>query len=179
VVVDVRGRERLFGSASAIAEQIAVDLAMLGYQGLTRSVFSWLSISRNAIDAGLRSPAAIAPVLLSRSRRERRHRAMAAQDFYEPALLPDERVLYRKARAEHGLSGEVALLRLRLHRLLVVRAETEGTEDGVVTTQLLRIVDLLVKALRAHGSGPAEEQASLERALDEEALRILGNANRK
>jgi DNA polymerase-4 len=31
VVLDVRGCERLFGSASAIAEQIAVDLAVLGY----------------------------------------------------------------------------------------------------------------------------------------------------
>jgi hypothetical protein len=104
---------------------------------------------------------------------------MAVHDFYEPALLPDERALYRKARAEHGLSGEVALLRLRLHRLLVGRAEMDGVEDGAVTAQLLRIVDLLVKALRAHGSGPSEEQAALERALDEEALRVLGSASRK
>jgi hypothetical protein len=104
---------------------------------------------------------------------------MAEHDFYEPALLPGERVLYRRARAEHGLSGEVALLRLRLHILLGGRAESGGAEDGVVTAQLLRIVDLLVKALRAHGAGAGEEQAALERALDEEARLILSQGSQK
>ncbi|HVA89922.1 MAG TPA: hypothetical protein VNL71_08755 [Chloroflexota bacterium] len=104
---------------------------------------------------------------------------LAARDFYEPALRPDEWALYRRARAEQGLSGEVALLRLRLHRLLGGRAEAGGTEDGVVTTQLLRIVDLLVKALRAHGSEAGEEQAALERVLDEEAIRVLNRRSEK
>lgn len=100
-------------------------------------------------------------------------------DFYEPALLPEEWALYRRARAEQGLSGEVALLRLRLHRLLGGRGEDGGPEEGAVTAQLLRIVDLLVKALRAHGSGAGEEQAALERALDEEAIRVLNRRSGK
>ncbi len=112
--------------------------------------------------------------------RGRRPQDLAAHDFYEPALRQDEWALYRRARAEHGLSGEVALLRLRLHRLLGGRAEDGETEDGVVTAQLLRIVDLLVKALRAHGSGAGgEEQAALERVLDEEAIRVLNRRSEK
>ncbi|HVC79689.1 MAG TPA: hypothetical protein VNL35_04205 [Chloroflexota bacterium] len=106
-------------------------------------------------------------------------RDRATRDFYEPALLPEEWALYRQARAEQGLSGEVALLRLRLHRLLGGRGEDGGLEDGAVTAQLLRIVDLLVKALRAHGSGTGEEQAALERALDEEAIRVLNRRSGK
>jgi hypothetical protein len=103
----------------------------------------------------------------------------SAPDFYEPALLAEERALYRKARAEHGLAGEVALLRLRLYWLLCKRAEAQGTEDPAVTGQLLRIVDLLVKALRAHGAGAGEEQLVLERAMDDEALRILSSNQQK
>ncbi len=101
---------------------------------------------------------------------------ISAPDFYEPALFAEERALYRKARAEQGLAGEVALLRLRLYRLLCRRAEAE---DPALTGQLLRIVDLLVKALRAHGAGAGEEQMVLERAMDDEAQRILRSNQQK
>ena len=93
--------------------------------------------------------------------------------FYETALWPDERMLYRQAHGERGLHGEIALLRLRLYRLLESRAG-DSSEEPATTTQVLRLVDLLIKALRTETSG--HEQLALERALEEEALRVLGGA---
>jgi hypothetical protein len=99
-------------------------------------------------------------------------------DFYEGALLGDELPLYRRARRQHGLEGEIALLRLRLHRLLGERFLAGEPDAQTLTAQVVRIVDLLVKALRAHGTGADQQQAALERALDEEAARILARAQK-
>jgi hypothetical protein len=91
------------------------------------------------------------------------------QDFYERALTQADRALYQQAQAEQGLQGEIALLRLRLYHLL----HGISNEDQAHTSQMVRIVDLLIKALRAQGAGTAdEEQTLLERALEEEARHL-------
>lgn len=95
----------------------------------------------------------------------------AREDFYEGALFPDERRIYREAHEQRDLHGEVALLRLRLYRLLRERA-AEG--DGPArTTQIVRIIDLLVKALRAQGARADREQDDSMRTLDEAMPRVL------
>src|SRR5579885_1311727 len=50
-------------------------------------------------------------------------------DFYEGALRAGDRILYRQARAESGLEGEIALLRLHLYRLIQERS-LAGDPDG-------------------------------------------------
>lgn len=66
--------------------------------------------------------------------------------FYEMALPAAVRGRYRRAYGEDGLDGEIAVLRLRLYNPL------EGADDQAdaagMTAQILRIVDLLIKALR-------------------------------
>jgi hypothetical protein len=99
-------------------------------------------------------------------------------DFYEGALLDGDLALYRQARAQSGLDGEIALLRLRLYRLLHERIGGDKPDSQALTTQVLRIIDLLVKAVRAHGAGTDQEQAALERELDEAALRIFGTVQK-
>ena len=92
-------------------------------------------------------------------------------DFYATALSFEEQPLYRRAHAARGLDGEIALLRLRLYLALQLRAEDD--EHGL-TAQVLRIVDLLVKALRLPTVSTGGAQGELERALAEEAARLLG-----
>jgi hypothetical protein len=93
-------------------------------------------------------------------------------DFYESALAAADQSRYRQAQTEQGLQGEIALLRLRLYHLLHGIADKPG-EDQARTSQMVRIVDLLIKALRAQGAGAAdEEHILLERALEEEARRL-------
>ena len=105
-------------------------------------------------------------------RRETRLHALEApqDDFYAGALSDQELPLYRRAHAARGLDGEIALLRLRLY--LVLRAQAANDESGP-TAQVLRIVDLLVKALRLPAASANADQAELERALAEEGARLL------
>jgi hypothetical protein len=96
--------------------------------------------------------------------------AGGAGAFYEDALPGAMRPRYRRALDVRGFDGEIALLRLRLHGLLT--AEGSGTPDSQRTGLVLRIIDLLLKASRL-APPHADEQATLERAFDEEALRLL------
>jgi hypothetical protein len=98
--------------------------------------------------------------------------------FYEEALPSGDLPLYRRARRQHGLEGEIALLRLRLYRLLDERSPAGKPDASSLTAQVARVIDLLIKALRAQGTGADQQQAALERALDEAAARILTGANR-
>jgi hypothetical protein len=98
--------------------------------------------------------------------------------FYEGALPSDDLPLYRKARKQHGLEGEIALLRLCLYRLLDKWPWADKPDAASEMAQVARIIDLLIKALRAQGAGTDQQQAALERALDEEAARILTGGNR-
>ena len=99
-------------------------------------------------------------------------------DFYEGALPGDDLPLYRRARMQHGLEGEVALLRLRLYRLLDAPPAAGDPDGSARTTQVARVIDLLIKALRAQGPGADQQQVALERALDEEAARILAGGRK-
>jgi hypothetical protein len=90
--------------------------------------------------------------------------------FYEPALAPKERALYRRARLEHGLDGEIALLRLHLYLLLKSR---ENHAEPAIPQVAARLIDLLIKALRASGTGDNLDRAILDGLLDEESARIL------
>lgn len=108
------------------------------------------------------------------SRRGARLHALEApedDDFYAAALTSEEQPLYRRAHAARGLDGDIALLRLRLYLLLHLRT---GNDESGLTGQVLRIVDLLVKALRLPAASGGGDQAELERALEEEAERLLG-----
>lgn len=107
--------------------------------------------------------------------------------FYAEALAAADRAIYRRACATRGLEGEIALLRLSLHTLLREGAAAAAPADGQAArsdparqAQMLRLIDLLVKALRAqgHASADEEEQRALERVLDEESLHLLHAAMR-
>lgn len=95
--------------------------------------------------------------------------------FYETALPPAVRGRYRRAHGEGGLDGEVAVLRLRLYSLL--ESADAQADDAGLTTQILRIVDLLIKALRVPGGRGEDEGTALEAALDAEAARVLRGGN--
>jgi hypothetical protein len=94
------------------------------------------------------------------------------QDFYESALRAEDRSRYQQARTAQGLQGEIALLRLRLYQLLAPDQATANRGPGD-TRDMARLIDLLIKALRTQGAGGEEEYSLLERALEEEACRIL------
>lgn len=92
--------------------------------------------------------------------------------FYADALQHAAGWRYRHALRARGFDGEIALLRLRLHTLLAAEQHGDPAPDAQLTAQVLRIVDLLIKASRAAGTR-GEDQAALEEALEEEALRVL------
>ena len=97
--------------------------------------------------------------------------AQSQSHFYETALPTAARGRYRRAHGEGGLDGEVAVLRLRLYSLL--EGADIQTDDAGLTTQILRIIDLLIKALRVPGGRGEDERTALEGALDAEAARVL------
>jgi len=68
-----------------------------------------------------------------------RRRRGDPQDFYASALSEAERVRLPRARRMEGLDEEIALLRVRLRRLLEERPED--------TSLLLRLASLLVRAV--------------------------------
>ena len=95
--------------------------------------------------------------------------------FYEPALPEAERAIYRRARRARGLEEEIALLRLKLFVLL----ETKDGSGGAQAPAIARLIDLLIKALRAEGATGDEDRALLDHLLDEESARILAMAHEK
>ena len=62
-------------------------------------------------------------------------------------------------------------MRLRLYSLL--ESADAQADDAGLTTQILRIVDLLIKALRVPGGCGEDERT----ALDAEAARVLRGGN--
>ncbi len=76
--------------------------------------------------------------------------------FYAEALAPEDRAGLDEAGAVHGLEQEIAVLRLRLRRLLV-----EHPDDFTLT---VRAIELLVRAVNAAGrAAPEDEHDLLER----------------
>ncbi|MDB5056603.1 MAG: hypothetical protein JWO59_75 [Chloroflexi bacterium] len=97
----------------------------------------------------------------------------AGASFYETALPAEERVLYRQAHLERGLDGEIALLRLQLYQLLKNKPKRA---EPAITQVTARLIDLLIKALRAHGAGDTSDRTLLDALLDEESARILDHS---
>jgi|GEM_PF-1653897 len=85
----------------------------------------------------------------------------APADFYSARLDPAERVLFEQALRLEGLDQEIALLRLRIRRDL---------DDP---KELMRGIDLLVKALRARYRLGPDQSDRLYRAIVE-VLQGLG-----
>jgi hypothetical protein len=96
-----------------------------------------------------------------------------AAAFYASALAPGVRDRYRQALAAHGLDGEIAVLRLRLYEFLNAEASAAPPPGVRSTDQILRLIDLLIKALRVPTAHGREDQLALEHAFDQESLRVL------
>lgn len=76
--------------------------------------------------------------------------------FYAASLAPEDRADLDRAGAMRGLDQEIAVLRLRLRRLLA-----EHPDDYALT---VRSVELLVRAVNAAGrAAPDDEQDLLDR----------------
>jgi hypothetical protein len=102
-----------------------------------------------------------------------RKRNTVSQSFYCQALPDDERAIFESAHREHGLDGEVTLLRTQL--LLLLR--NSKTRTNPATVQLtMRAIDLVVKALRAHGTRGEPDQSALEHELERAAAAIQQRA---
>lgn len=89
----------------------------------------------------------------------RRARSRRAPSFYERALSASDRELFEDALDVEGVDGEVALLRVHIHRLLEERPEdTEALRAGI---------RLLVTALGArHRLTGRETQTLTETATE-------------
>ncbi len=96
--------------------------------------------------------------------------------FYESALPEAERAIYRQARQARGLGEEIALLRLKLFALLTT---SDNSGAGAQAPAIARLIDLLIKALRAEGAGADDDRGLLDSLLDEESARILAKAREK
>jgi len=70
--------------------------------------------------------------------------------FYAESLAPEDRADLDQASAVHGLDQEIAVLRLRLRRLLA-----EHPDDFALT---VRSIELLVRAVNAAGRAVAEDE---------------------
>jgi hypothetical protein len=105
----------------------------------------------------------------------------ASRGFYEQALPAGERALFRRARRERGLAGEIALLRLHLFHAL---HQAEGDGGLQMPPAGPRLIDLLIKALRAQAAeaenaGKGESEAArLRRWLEEEGALVLAEAGK-
>ena len=102
-----------------------------------------------------------------------RKRNTVTQRFYCQALPADQRAIFESAHREHGLEGEVTLLRMQLFLL----PRNSKTRTSPATIQLtMRAIDLLVKALRAHGTRGEPDQSALEHELERAAAAIQQRA---
>jgi hypothetical protein len=89
-----------------------------------------------------------------------RRRRANPSEFYRDTLTAEERARYSDARAVRGLVEEIALLRVKLHALLL---DTDA-DPAVV----LRAFEILLRAVTANGRLPVDDtQAILERVSDE------------
>jgi hypothetical protein len=98
----------------------------------------------------------------SSASRAKRHKRQGA--FYQGALKPDEAAAYAEALGKTGLSDEVALIRAKLRTLL----DTPGKSDAPHLAEVLRTVDVLVRALRVDkqlGEGDETKEQFIERVL--------------
>ena len=77
-------------------------------------------------------------------------RKRSPADFYATALSADDRADLARATAVHGLEQEIAVLRLRLRRLLA-----DHPDDFALT---MRSIELLVRAVNAAGRAAAEDE---------------------
>ena len=96
-------------------------------------------------------------------------RVHATPAFYARALRPAEQEHYAEALTQEGLSGEIAVLRLHLLRL-VERADEERPGE------IPRTVHALIRALQGHAGkdGTAgDASAALDAAVRAEGLRLL------
>ena len=93
-----------------------------------------------------------------------------SQRAYEDALA------YRQARHARGLEDEIALLRLKI---FVLHKTTENNGSEAQAPVLARLIDLLIKALRADGASADDDRVLLDSLLDEESARILATAREK
>ena len=93
-----------------------------------------------------------------------------AAGFYVSALPDEQQKLLQQAYHRHGLDDEIALLRTRIYQLSQNSASLGETVAIQITA---RLIDLLIKAIRARGAGPDPEQSILETLFDAEAAEIL------
>ncbi len=118
------------------------------------------------------------PKLLHPDAAEARVPSSSGQSFYGHALPDEEREIFESAQSEHGLNGEIALLRLHLFLLLRSTKTRTKTSTSPATVQLtMRLIDLIVKALRAHGTGGDTDQSALEQELERAAAAIQQRAD--
>ncbi|HEY7293405.1 MAG TPA: hypothetical protein VH916_00115 [Dehalococcoidia bacterium] len=92
--------------------------------------------------------------------------------FYAEALDPEDRADLEAARSVRGLEQEIAVLRLRLRRLLA-----EQPNDFALT---VRAMELLVRAVNAAGRGAAEDEHAVLEQLSAGLggiLELLAEAN--
>ena len=90
-----------------------------------------------------------------------------APAFYAHALDTGERERYTEALAQEGLTGEVAVLRLHLLRLL-------QRDDEEKLGEIPHTVHALIRALRGKESAATDDIAALDAAVQAEGLRLLG-----
>jgi len=96
-------------------------------------------------------------------------RVHATPAFYARALQPSEREHYAEALTQEGLSGEIAVLRLHLLRL-VERGDEERPGE------IPRTVHALIRALHGQAgndSATGDAGAALDAAVRAEGLRLL------
>lgn len=104
---------------------------------------------------------------------DRDFRPMASGSFYGRALSGEEQSIFERALDQHGLEEEIGLLRL----LVFMRMQHRENTDDPATNQLtMRAIDLMVKAIRAHGTGVNADQNKLEQELEQAALAIQQRA---
>ena len=85
-------------------------------------------------------------------------------DFYGPAFAAELRRLFEAARQVQGLSEEIALLRLRVRRLILSDAGDQ---------EIQKAVDAVVKAVTASGRLPLEDAGDALGRVSEELGGIL------
>lgn len=93
-------------------------------------------------------------------------RQHASPDLYASVLTAEERESYERALAQDGLSGEVAVLRLHLLRLL-------ERDDPARPGEIPRTVQALVRALRDSHGAATDPTAEIDAVVRAEGRRLL------